>query len=72
MVITADTDFPHLLALSGAKAPGVILFRGGDYTTEEMVELLERVLSAVPEDTIRRSVCVVDRHRVRHRPLPLR
>jgi len=30
IVITADTDFPHLLALSGEAMPGVILLRGGD------------------------------------------
>jgi len=72
VVITADTDFPHLLALSGAQAPGVVLFRGGDYTAEEMVELLARVLNAMPEDTLTRSVCVVDRRRIRHRLLPLR
>ncbi|MFQ6134162.1 MAG: DUF5615 family PIN-like protein [Armatimonadota bacterium] len=71
VVVTADTDFPHLLALSAAQAPGVILFRGGDYTARDMTELLARVLAAVPQDELTRSVCVVDRRRIRHRPLPL-
>jgi predicted nuclease of predicted toxin-antitoxin system len=31
LVVTADTDFPQLLTLAQAKAPGVILFRGGNY-----------------------------------------
>jgi len=30
IVVTADTDFPRLLALPNEIAPGVILFRGGD------------------------------------------
>lgn len=28
IIITADLDFPQLLALSGAASPGLILFRG--------------------------------------------
>lgn len=72
IVITADTDFPHLLALSGSTSPGVILFRGGDYTQEEIDDLLARVLDVVPEATLGRSICVVDRNRIRCRSLPLR
>jgi len=72
VVVTADTDFPHLLALSGETAPGIILFRGGDYTQEEIERLLARVLDAVPERTLTQSICVVDRRRIRCRPLPIR
>ena len=72
VVITADTDFPHLLALSHETAPGIILFRGGDYTQQRMEELLARVLDLLPEDVLARSICVVDRKGVRHRLLPLR
>jgi predicted nuclease of predicted toxin-antitoxin system len=71
IVITADTDFPHLLALSGETAPGVILFRGGDYTQQETEGLLSRVLETVAEETLARSICVVDRRRIRCRPLPV-
>ena len=71
VVVTADTDFPQLLALSRDTTPGVILFRGGDYSREEMVELLARVLDTVPEQALVQSVCVVDRHRIRQRRLPL-
>lgn len=31
IIITADLDFPQLLAISKAKDPGIILFRGGNY-----------------------------------------
>jgi len=72
IVITADTDFPQLLALSGSTTPGVILLRGGDYTQQEIEDLLVRALDAVPEATLTRSICVVDRQRIRCRPLPLR
>jgi len=72
VVVTADTDFPQLLALSRVESPGVILLRGGDYTQGETERLLERVLEAVPEGTLSRSICVVDRERIRCRPLPIR
>lgn len=71
VVITADMDFPRMLALSAAEGPGLILFRGGSYSDEEMRGLLERVLEAVEPETLERSVCVVDRHRVRITRLPL-
>jgi predicted nuclease of predicted toxin-antitoxin system len=32
VVITADLDFPRMLALSAAEGPGLILFRGGNYS----------------------------------------
>ena len=72
IIITADTDFPQLLALASEPMPGVILFRGGAYTEQEMRQLLARVLDAVPERTLMLSVCVVDRQRIRCRALPIR
>lgn len=71
VVITADTDFPHLLALSRQTVPGVILFRGGTYTVQDLTELLVRVLDAVPEASLAHSISVADRRRIRCRPLPL-
>lgn len=72
IVITADLDYPRLLALLGADRPGVILFRGGSYSDAEMLALLDRVLAAQGETLkLERSVTVVDQHRIRHRSLPL-
>jgi predicted nuclease of predicted toxin-antitoxin system len=71
VVITADLDFPRMLALSVAEGPGLILFRGGTYSDQEMRGLLERVLDAVEPEALERSVCVVDRQRVRITRLPL-
>lgn len=72
IVITADLDFPRLLALSSAEGPGVILFRGGNYSDQEMRDLLQRVLEIVEPESLERSICVVDQHRLRVTRLPLR
>jgi predicted nuclease of predicted toxin-antitoxin system len=56
VVITADLDFPRLLALSSAAGPGLILFRGGNYSDAEMGNLLERVLKNVPTETLEASI----------------
>jgi predicted nuclease of predicted toxin-antitoxin system len=71
IVITADLDFPRILALSSAERPGLVLFRGGNYSDTEMRDLLERVLKQVPLETLETSICVVDRRRIRCTRLPL-
>lgn len=71
VLITADLDFPRLLALTSAEGPGLILFRGGNYSDAEMCELLDRVLAEVPTESLEASVCVVDRRRIRLTRLPL-
>jgi predicted nuclease of predicted toxin-antitoxin system len=35
-VITADLDYPHLLAMSGASEPSLILFRNGNWSEAEL------------------------------------
>jgi predicted nuclease of predicted toxin-antitoxin system len=71
IIITADLDFPRLLALSLADGPGIILFRGGNYSDIEMCDLLETALSRVPADVLESSICVVDKKRLRVTRLPL-
>jgi predicted nuclease of predicted toxin-antitoxin system len=71
IIITADLDFPKLLALSLSEGPGIILFRGGNYSDVEMCELLERVLKRVPTEVMENSICVVDKKRIRITRLPL-
>lgn len=44
VIITADLDFPRLLANTLLEGRGLILFRGGNYSDREMCDLLERVL----------------------------
>lgn len=71
VVITADLDFPRLLALSSAEGHGLILFRGGNYSDAEMCQLLDRVLTRVPPEVVETSICVVDRRQIRYTRLPL-
>ena len=71
VVVTADTDFPQLLALSRSATPGVVLLRGGDYSTQETIEILEKLLSATPETALAEGICVVDRRQIRYRRLPI-
>jgi predicted nuclease of predicted toxin-antitoxin system len=71
IVVTADLDYPRLLALGWAKGPGLILFRGGSYSDSEMLALLDRVLARAGELDLRHSITVVDRARIRRRGLPI-
>jgi len=71
--ITADLDFPRLLATLGVEGPGLILLRGGNYSEIESLDLdcVRRVLMAVAQDELARSIVVVDRERIRRRWLPV-
>lgn len=71
IIITADLDFPQILALSHASDPGVILFRGGNHSDLEMLGLLKRVLDRYPEQKLAHAVTVVDKARIRRCPLPI-
>jgi predicted nuclease of predicted toxin-antitoxin system len=72
IIITADLDFPQLLALSMATGPGTILFRGGNYSDIEMYDLLERVLKELPIEILESSICVIDKKRIRFTRLPIK
>jgi len=71
IVITADLDFPRLLAELSAAGPGLILLRGGNYSEAESRDCVRRVLMSVAEAELYRSVVVVDRERIRRRWLPV-
>ena len=71
IIITADLDFPKLLAFSLSEGPGIILFRGGNYSDVEMRGLLEKVLERVPGEVMENSICEVDKKRIRITRLPL-
>jgi predicted nuclease of predicted toxin-antitoxin system len=71
VVITADLDYPRLLALAQLDAPGLILFRGGNYSEQETVDRLKRTLEMIPEGELPNSVIVIEKGRIRQRRLPL-
>jgi len=71
VVVTADLDFPRLLATLGASGPGLILLRGGNYNEAQARECVRRVLAIIPADELGRSIVVVDRDRLRRRWLPI-
>ena len=71
VLITADLDYPRLLALHQASRPGIILFRGSAYSDTEMLGLLDRVLTHRPGLDLEGSIVVVDRRRIRRRALPI-
>lgn len=72
IVITADLDFGTLLAQSGSNTPGVILFRGGNYSETEMRDLVARVLEELQPEVLNHSIAVVDKRRIRVTRLPLK
>ena len=71
IVVTADLDYPQLLAISRAIEPSVILFRDGNWSDVDVVLRMHEVLTAVSESDIFNSIVTVERNRVRRRRLPL-
>ena len=71
VVLTADLDYPRLLALAQDEGPGVILFRGGDFSERETLDRLKTMLEKVPEEDLPRSIIVIEKDRIRKRRLPV-
>ena len=71
VVITADLDFPRLLAALGSTGPGLILLRGGNYSEAESRDCVRRVLMSIAQAELSKSIVVVDRERNRRRWLPV-
>jgi len=72
VIVTADLDFPRLLALGGHDGPGLVLFRAGNLSDLQMLTLLERVLSEVGAGNLPRLAVVVDEKTIRITQLPIR
>lgn len=73
VIISADTDFGELLAVSGAARPSVILLRSADhFTPDQQATLLIANLAAVAADLESGSAVSIARGRLRVRPLPVR
>src|SRR5712691_10736885 len=51
-IITADLDYPRLLAVARATGPSLILFRGGDWSDAEVITRISDVLAGQSEADI--------------------
>jgi predicted nuclease of predicted toxin-antitoxin system len=70
-ILTADLDYPRLLALTKATGPSLILFRGGDWSDAEIIARTTEVFTSFSTSDIEHSILVVERDRVRRRRLPI-
>jgi predicted nuclease of predicted toxin-antitoxin system len=70
-VVTADLDYPRLLALTAAAEPSLILFRGGNWSDREVIDRMQQVLRTMTAAELERSILVIGRGRVRRRVLPV-
>lgn len=71
MVVTTDTDFGTILALSGAGSPSVILLRGIGDTVDERLAAVVSAMAVVEGELVDGAVAVVEPDRVRLRRLPV-
>ena len=70
-IVTLDTDFHALLALSGAISPSVIRIRIEGLKGEATADLIRTVLTQCEQDLEQGAVVTVERRRIRIRKLPL-
>lgn len=71
VVVTADTDFGDLLALSGESQPSVVILRRPGRRPEERTEAILAACESVGDRMERGAVVVVEPHRIRIRDLPI-
>lgn len=71
VLVTTDTDFGTILALTGAAGPSVLLLRGIGDSTPDRVTALLAVLPRVENELAEGAVVVIeeDRYRIRHLPI---
>jgi predicted nuclease of predicted toxin-antitoxin system len=70
-IVTADLDYPRLLAIARSTEPSLILFRGGSWSEADVRARMAMVLANLETTDIVGSIIVVERDRVRRRRLPL-
>ena len=71
VIVTHDTDFGTILALSGKNRPSVVLFRWQAITARSVFSFFEQYLVQFSESLENGALVVVDEQKVRIRILPL-
>jgi predicted nuclease of predicted toxin-antitoxin system len=71
IAVAADLDFPRLLALTHATSPGLVLYRGGNYSEQEAIDRLQRALEIIPHEDFSHCIIIIEKTRIRRRRLPL-
>ena len=66
-IVTADLDYPRLLALAGANEPSLVLFRGGNWSDADIIARMRQLLETFGDGGIEHSILAVDRDRVRRK-----
>src|ERR1700739_3234550 len=66
-IVTADLDYPRLLALARASEPSLILFREGTWSELDVIARMTDILRILSSSEIEESIVVVDRDRIRRR-----
>jgi predicted nuclease of predicted toxin-antitoxin system len=71
IVVTADLDYPRLLALTHETEPSLVLFRDGAWSDADVIARMRDILQLLTPDDIDHSIIVVERDRLRRRRLPI-
>ena len=71
VVLTLDSDFHQLLALSGESQPSVVRFRDEGLSIEQMFDIMVQIKTRFNNEMIDGAVASVRRGRCRLRRLPL-
>lgn len=71
VLVTTDTDFGTILALTGAAGPSVVLLRGLSDSAPKRVAVIINVLPRIESVLSEGAVVVIeeDRYRVRYLPI---
>ena len=72
IILTHDTDFGTILALTGNDKPSVILFRWQSIGVMSLFQFLEKHLPQLEEELDNGCFIAVDDNKIRVRPLPLK
>src|SRR3954468_13376973 len=65
IIVTADLDFPRLVAVAERAPASVVLFRGGDFNDATALGFMSRTIDALSWEDERDFVLSVDQVRIR-------